>query len=151
MSTPTEVYHEAQMAVGRSLEQIKRSRNLGIVYLLLAAITAWRLTSHAGTATFNLSGGHSFGVAATPLAWVVAGSLAVMGGVQLARGLGKWQTAALAAVAVVFIFTLLAWAAAPSSFAFVGMLSQGVTYSAPLIFGAMAGIMCERSGVVNIA
>ncbi|MCU1399634.1 MAG: transporter permease [Acidimicrobiales bacterium] len=151
MSTPTEVYRDAQLAVGRSLEQIKRSRNLGIVYLILAAITAWRLTSHAGTATFNLSGGHSFGVAATPLAWVVAGSLAVMGGVQLARGLGKWQTAALAAVAVVFIFTLLAWAAAPNSFAFVGMLSQGVTYSAPLIFGAMAGIMCERSGVVNIA
>ncbi|MCU1391989.1 MAG: transporter permease [Ilumatobacteraceae bacterium] len=151
MQQPTEYYLEAQQAVGRSLEQIKRSRNLGVVYLILAAVTAWRLTSHAGTATFNLSGGHSFGIAAAPLAWVVSGSLAVMGGVQLVRGLGRWQTAALAAVAIVFIFTLLAWAAAPNSFAFVGMLSQGITYSAPLIFGAMAGIICERSGIVNIA
>jgi ABC-type uncharacterized transport system permease subunit len=151
MREPTQVYLDAQQAIGRSLEQIKRARNLGIVYLILAAVTAWRLTSHAGTATFNLSGGRSFGVAAAPLAWIVAASLAVMGGVQLARGLGRWQSAALAAAAIVFIFTLLAWAAAPNSFAFVGMLTQGITYSTPLIFGAMAGIMCERSGIVNIA
>ncbi|MEZ5248740.1 MAG: ABC transporter permease [Ilumatobacteraceae bacterium] len=31
------------------------------------------------------------------------------------------------------------------------MLASAVTFSTPLIFGACAGIMCERSGVVNIA
>ncbi|HEY4331650.1 MAG TPA: ABC transporter permease [Ilumatobacteraceae bacterium] len=151
MTSPTEVYVELQQSVGRSFEQIKRSRNLGIVYLLLAAVTAWKFTAHAGTATFNLSGGHSFGVAATPLAWVVSGLLAVTGGIQLARGLGRWQTAGLAAASIIFLFALLAWAAAPNGFAFVGMLTEAITYSAPLIFGALAGIMCERSGVVNIA
>ncbi len=151
MASPTEIYRDVQQNIGRSIEQIKRSRNLGIVYLILAAVCAWRLTSHDGTATFNLSGGHSFGIAATPLAWIVAAMLAAMGGVQLMRGLGRWQTAVLAVASVAFIFTLLAWAAAPRSFAFVGMLSQAITYTSPLIFGALAGIMCERSGIVNIA
>ena len=151
MSTPTEIYKDLQHSVGRSFEQIRRARNLGIVYLILAGIAAWVFTGHGGTATFNLDGGRSFGVAATPLAWLVAGPLAVLGGIQLFRGLGKWQTAALAAAAVVFVFSLLAWAAAPRSFAFVGMLSQSITFSTPLIFGALAGILCERSGVVNIA
>ena len=151
MSTPTEIYTETQQSIGRSFEQIRRSRNLGIVYLVLAGIAALAFTGHAGSATFTLDNGRSFGVAATPLAWIVAGTLAVLGGVQLARGLGRWQSAALAAAAVVFVFSLLAWAAAPRSFAFVGMLSQSITFSTPLIFGALAGIMCERSGVVNIA
>jgi len=31
------------------------------------------------------------------------------------------------------------------------MLTQSITFSTPFIFGALAGIMCERSGVVNIA
>ncbi len=151
MSAPTDAYVDAQQAISQSFEQARRSRNLGIVYLLLAAVVALTLTGHEGTATFNLDGRRSFGVASTPLSWIVAGTLAVLGGVQLMRGLGKWQTAALAAAAVVFMFALLAWAAAPKGFALVGMLTQAVTFSTPLIFGALAGIMCEKSGVVNIA
>ena len=151
MSTPTEIYKDAQHTIGRSFEQIRRSRNLGILYLILAAVVAYSLTGHEGTATFNLDGGRSFGIASMPLSWFVAGTLAVLGGIQLMRGLGRWQTAALAAAAVIFLFALLAWAAAPRGFALVGMLSQAVTFSTPLIFGALAGILCERSGVVNIA
>jgi len=151
MSTPTESYKELQTSVTRTFEQLRRDRNLGVVYLLLAGVSAWALTGHDGTGTFNLDGGRSFGVAPTPLAWVVAGSLAVLGGVQLARGFGRWQSAVLAAVSVAFLFSLLAWAAAPKGFAFVGMLTQSITFSTPFIFGALAGIMCERSGVVNIA
>ncbi len=151
VSTPTELYHSAQDTIGRSFEQVRRSRNLGFLYLVLAAVVALTLTGHEGSATFNLDGGRSFGIASTPLSWFVAGTLAVMGGIQLMRGLGKWQTAALAAAAVIFVFALLAWAAAPRGFALVGMLSQALTFSTPLIFGALAGILCEKSGVVNIA
>ena len=151
MSTPTEIYRDAQQSVGRSFEQVRRSRNLGILYLILAAVVAYSLTGHEGTATFNLDGGRNFGIASMPLSWFVAGTLAVLGGIQLMRGLGRWQTAALAAAAVISLFALLAWAAAPRGFALVGMLSQAITFSTPLIFGALAGILCEKSGVVNIA
>jgi len=151
MSTPTETYQTFQQSVVRSFEQVRRDRNLGIVYLILAGIAAWAFTGHDGTATFNLDHGRSFGIAATPLAWIVAGSLAVLGGVQLARGFGRWQSAVLTVVAVSFLLSLLAWAAAPKGFSLVGMLTQAITFSTPLVFGALAGIMCERSGVVNIA
>jgi general nucleoside transport system permease protein len=151
MTSPIEIYTELQTNVARSIEQIRRARNLGIVYLVLAVVVGWFFTSHGGTGTFNLDGDRSFGIASTPLSWVVAAVLAAMGGVQLMRSLGRWQTAVLASATVLFMLSLLTWAAAPRGFAFVGMLSQGVTFTTPLIFGALAGIMCEKSGVVNIA
>ncbi|HRD99788.1 MAG TPA: ABC transporter permease, partial [Ilumatobacteraceae bacterium] len=52
---------------------------------------------------------------------------------------------------VLFIMSFLAWAAAGGRFAFVGMLAQMVKFATPLVFGALAGILCEKSGVVNIA
>ena len=52
---------------------------------------------------------------------------------------------------LLIFMSFLAWAAAGREFSFIGMLASAVTFSTPLIFGACAGIMCERSGVVNIA
>jgi simple sugar transport system permease protein len=58
---------------------------------------------------------------------------------------------------VVFLFTLLLWAArthGPSQFPFINLTSVLIGSSAlamVLIYGALSGVMCERSGVVNIA
>ena len=57
----------------------------------------------------------------------------------------------LAIVAVMLLMSFLAWAAAGSSFSFIGVLVSTIGYSTPIIFGAMSGIICERSGIVNIA
>ncbi|HRD99787.1 MAG TPA: hypothetical protein PLV68_00730, partial [Ilumatobacteraceae bacterium] len=70
MPTPTEIYTDAQHGVLRSFEQIRRARNLGILSLVMAAVTAWQFTGRAGSATFNLDSGRSFGIAATPFAWL---------------------------------------------------------------------------------
>ena len=49
---------------------------------------------------------------------------------------------------------LLTWSGAGrenTNVALTGMLVSGVFLAVPLVFGAMAGTLCERSGVVNIA
>jgi general nucleoside transport system permease protein len=134
-----------------TFEERRHARNIGIAYLVLAGLTAIFLTRHSGTATFNLDAGRSFGLPAQPLAWFVASSLAVVAGVQLWRGFGKWTNTVLAMASLLIFMSFLAWAAAGRQFSFIGMLASAVTFSTPLIFGACAGIMCERSGIVNIA
>ena len=47
--------------------------------------------------------------------------------------------------------SFLSWAAAGKFIPFTGLLQGGLLLSVPLIFGAMAGVLSERSGVINIA
>jgi simple sugar transport system permease protein len=47
--------------------------------------------------------------------------------------------------------SFLSWASAGDYVPFTGLLQGGLILSVPLIFGALAGVVCERSGVINIA
>ena len=53
-------------------------------------------------------------------------------------------------VAFVTVFSLLLWGDAGQSISFVGLMSGTVNRSLPLVLGALAGVMCERSAVINI-
>jgi simple sugar transport system permease protein len=50
-----------------------------------------------------------------------------------------------------FLMSFLSWAAAGKFVPFTGLLQGALLLSVPLIFGAMAGVLSERSGVINIA
>lgn len=50
-----------------------------------------------------------------------------------------------------FLMSFLCWAAAGKFIPFTGLLQGALFLSVPLIFGAMAGVLSERSGVINIA
>jgi simple sugar transport system permease protein len=65
----------------------------------------------------------------------------------------KRQSAKLlvAAGAIFFFMSFLNWASAGDFVPFTGLLQGGLILSVPLIFGALAGVVCERSGVINIA
>ncbi len=54
---------------------------------------------------------------------------------------------------VVMVLAFLVWAVAgkPSNLPLAGLLSGALYLSIPLVFGAMSGLVCERSGVINIA
>lgn len=49
---------------------------------------------------------------------------------------------------------LLTWAGADrtgTTIQFTGLLVSGLLFAVPLVFGALAGTICERSGIINIA
>ncbi len=137
-----------------------RQRVMGIFFLLLAIIIwgvfASQLPSNELT-TFRLTPGGSslelpdWTLSAVPALNVLAIISAVLGGLQLVRGFGSWTNRVLALVTAMFVFGFLTWATAGHSLNLAGLLSATLVKSVPLTLGAMSGVLCERSGVVNIA
>ena len=77
----------------------------------------------------------------------------LLGIIQIVKpgGFGRYTNPVLAAVAGIFILAFLTWAAAGKSINLTGLINTTVLKAVPLTLGAMSGILCERSGVVNIA
>jgi general nucleoside transport system permease protein len=74
-----------------------------------------------------------------------------LGGVQLARGFQKRANLVFGIIALIAVFAFLVWAARDRSLSLVGMLQSTILRSVPITFGALAGVLCERAGVINIA
>jgi simple sugar transport system permease protein len=116
--------------------------------------------SHAGDATFALSlpGASvtvpSLHVPAAPVAYALGAASLALAVLRAVTELGKvarrWT---IGAVLLFFIVSLLCWADAGNSVPLnlVDLLQATLSSSIPLILGALAGCMCERSGVINIA
>lgn len=85
------------------------------------------------------------------------GVLALAAGAAMLAGLPKrWFIPVLGVGLVAFVLSFLCWqvSAAPAGQNFMPMVNivRGTFILAlPLIFGALAGVLCERSGVVNVA
>lgn len=62
--------------------------------------------------------------------------------------------AIVVAVGVCFVIAFLSWTVAGSSqsaIPVVRLLSGALIFAVPLIFGALSGVVCERSGIINLA
>jgi general nucleoside transport system permease protein len=79
-----------------------------------------------------------------------------LGVFQIARGFSKplmrWV---LTAAGICFMVAFLCWSATGGSkgsiLDLLGLLQQSIFLAVPLILGALAGVLCERSGVINVA
>lgn len=134
-----------------SAEQRKHARNLGVTLIILGVVAAIVFTRNAGTSGFTLTDSFTLNVPSQRFAQVLAVALVGSGAFQLYRGLGRLMNVFLAVGTALFIVSFLAWSASGESFNFTGMLQDTVTRSVPITLGAVAGILCERSGVINIA
>ena len=82
--------------------------------------------------------------------FLIGAICAFAGGYQLAKGFGHRLNLALGLVALLLVIAFLTWAAAGGSLSLLGMLQSTVLRAVPIAFAAMSGVLCERSGVINI-
>ena len=64
---------------------------------------------------------------------------------------GKKHGIAILGFSLGFFMAFLCWASAGDFVPFTGLLQGGLILAVPLIYGSLAGLVCERSGVINIA
>ncbi len=116
--------------------------------------------AHKGDAVFAFS--QTFAKVTVPnLSLPAAVTCYVCGGISIAlaavRAFGPltkvWRRVALGLVCFLFVIALLCWADAgqSSSFNIVNLLSGTLAGSIPIMLGALTGVICSRSGVINIA
>jgi general nucleoside transport system permease protein len=125
----------------------------------LINICVFGLLAHAGDAGFELSLAKAsvkipvIRVPAAPVCYALGAVALGLGVLRLTTPFGRLaKRVAIAGVLVCFLLSLLCWADAGAIPLNVIIISQGTfTESIPLILGALAGCLCERSGVINIA
>lgn len=137
-----------------------RQRVMGAFFLLLA-LSIWfffaRSVDGSAIASFGLSTFQAktqldpWNLPALNTLYVLAIVCAILGGIQLSRGFKKYTNAVLAVVVGIFVFGFLVWATAGKSLNLVGLFNTTLSRAVPITLGALSGILCERSGVVNIA
>jgi simple sugar transport system permease protein len=134
----------------------------GLSLIALGLLTIWRFAlngHHDHDASIRLGALNTahvpaFTAPAVPIAWVAGVLITALGVLWLAVPRRRWFGAVMGAALGLFVVALIAWLASASSFAFVdvvGLLTNTIGYAVPLILGALCGVMCERSGVINVA
>lgn len=138
---------------------LAQRRNVGIVLIASAivslAILAPGIPGEVHT-TFRLAMGTASNVPAlvvpsraTTIAMGVAAGL--LGLFQLLRRGPRMTYLILAVGLALFGFAFLTWAGKGQTVNFVGLLATSLIEAVPLALGALSGVLCERSGVINIA
>ncbi len=144
------------------VEARRRSRTLGVTLVLIGLLiyVFFARTSEAGqTATFRLNPGRQ--TAALRIGDVtipVLSSLYFMsllcialGVTQLVWGFRRAQDTILGLTALMLALSFLTWAARGQGLNLVGILEAAVQRATPIALAALSGVLCERSGIVNIA
>jgi simple sugar transport system permease protein len=158
MSAPEAVAAQAE----GSGESTPRSYRTAVIYAILgiAAFAIFGLTSPGDTASTLGMSTQTDVVKVPDLVVPARGTAIVLGLICLAIAAfaaiaahRRWRVPAVLpyVYGVAWGFAFLVWAIAGKSVSFVSLLQGSLLLAVPLVFGSMAGILCERSGVINIA
>jgi general nucleoside transport system permease protein len=122
---------------------------LGLITLLWLGLKV-----HGGTAHLVFDG-HTVSLPAKATVVVAGIVILAIAAWQGTRGFGRRATPWAAGVAfVLFLVAFFSWVSTQGDhpdIEVVGLLQNSIALSVPLILGALAGVMCERSGVINVA
>jgi ABC-type uncharacterized transport system permease subunit len=142
---------------GRRLKK-RTVGGLVIGVLGLVDIVGFGLQARSGDARFGLTlGGASVHLAPVNVA---PGPTAIVAGVITLALAALWlrvdpgklgRRAIMVGAGSLFMFSFLCWTSAGKTMSLVGLLQGSVDRSIPIVLGALAGCLCERAGVVNIA
>lgn len=134
-----------------------RARKAGLTYTILGALVVvfWGLlAAHSGDSRFTLAydyTGASWAVPSKPGA-IVLGIVAAAAGLALWSGRLNDRFKLLSAIAVVaIVLAFLCWQVNGSVLPIGSTVALSVFAAIPLVFGSMAGVLGERTGVINVA
>lgn len=131
---------------------------LGVFALI--GIVLFVILGRDGTSTFTFTGDEKGSIVlpelplGTRLTGVVVAIITVLmalGSVLYVRASKKTPLWYIAIFAVVLIVGFLAWTTSEHTLHVTGLLTGSLALSAPLIFGALGGLVSERVGVTNVA
>ncbi|THJ67915.1 ABC transporter permease [Arthrobacter echini] len=128
----------------------------------LVSLVVFALGAPGNSVTFRLSQSSdaivlpSIVVSAPIVGWSCALAMLALAAIAvlLTRAAVRTPTWLIAVFALLFLVAFLTWvvgSARTPNVALYGLLAGSVTLAVPLIFGSLSGVLCERSGVVNIA
>jgi len=160
MSTATLTAPEAGSSTVSEVRNWKTPVMLAV--LAVAALLVFAIGSPSNDVTFRLTAESdpvvlpAIVVSAPVTGWICAVVLLAAAAwsfvrVRAGQPVPGWL---LAVFAVFFVAGFLTWvvgSARTPNLALYGLLAGSVTLAVPLIFGSLSGVLCERSGVVNIA
>jgi simple sugar transport system permease protein len=141
-------------------DHLRRRQTLTVGWILLALAVFVAVVfgmGSEGVASFRLTtAGDLFAVPnldvpAAPFAYVVAALLAFFSARQFARGGARWSGVLLGVGLFLVVAAFLVWATADKQFSLTGMLQTTIVRAIPIALGGLAGVLCERVAVVNIA
>ena len=139
------------------LRKLKPTILMGVISLIV--LVAFGLIGREGDVTFEISRRLDvFQIPGFTIGSKVLGTLAGFAMLALAflslvvkRGAGRVRILIVAAFSALAVLSLLGWLATGNSVPLAFIIGTSVAYAAPLMLGAMSGIMSERVGVTNIA
>ncbi|HUV94879.1 MAG TPA: ABC transporter permease, partial [Anaerolineae bacterium] len=95
--------------------------------------------------------GTLFSLSSQPTLYLIGMVCLFMAGLRLYRGFAALRTWLALALVVLAAFAFLVWMTSGTSLNLPGMVQATLTAATPLTLGAMCGLLCERSGIINIA
>ena len=147
---------EDLMGAGRAGGFWTRGRVTGVVFVALGVLAAvvFGALAPSATARFTLSEDASGAALEIDgrLGAVLFGIVATAAGATLLIGVARrWLNWLLGLAIVAIVLSFLCWQVAGKFMPLVDTARGSLELALPLILGALAGVLCERSGVVNVA